>query len=58
VLITGKELTVKELKHIIQELEDDLDLYLTLKKINYNKTQPGASKIKNVVTSKTNTISD
>lgn len=57
-LITGKELTVKELKHIIQELEDDLDLYLTLKKINYNKTQPGASKIKNVVTSKTNTISD
>lgn len=57
-MIGEKELTIKELKHIIQELEDDLDLYLTLKKINFNKTQPGATKIKDVVTSKTNTITD
>ena len=57
-MITEKELTIKELRHIIQELENDLELYLTLKKINFNKTQPGASKIKDVVTSKTNSISD
>jgi hypothetical protein len=29
-----KELTVKEIKYKIKELEDDLNLYLTLKKIN------------------------
>jgi len=57
-MIEPKELTIRELKHIIKELEDDLELYLTLKKINYEKTQPGSTKIKNVVTSKGNIIFD
>ena len=47
-----EELTIKELKYKIKDLEDDLDLYLTLKKINFQKTQPGCSKPKDIVTSK------
>ena len=46
-----KELTVKEIKYQIKELEKDLELYLTLKKINYQKTQPKAVTYKEVVTS-------
>lgn len=57
-MILEKELTIKELKHIIKELEDDLELYLTLKKINFEKTQPGATKFKDIVTSKPTSTSD
>ncbi len=53
-----KELTIRELKHIIKELEDDLDLYLTLKKINFYKTQPGAIKYKDIMTNQSMVISD
>jgi hypothetical protein len=57
-MIPEKELTIKELKYIIKELEDDIDLYLTLKKINFQKTQPTVVKYKDVVSSKTNNIFD
>lgn len=46
-----KELTIKEIKYQIKELEKDLELYLTLKKINYQKTQPKAVTYKEIVTS-------
>ncbi len=44
-----KELTIKELKYKIKELEDEIDLYLTLKKIEFAKTQPGAMTYKDVL---------
>lgn len=54
----NNELTIRELKHIIKELEDDLDLYLTLKQINFYKTQPGAVKFKEIMTNQSMVISD
>ena len=53
-----KELTVKEIKYKIKELEDDLNLYLTLKKINYEKTQPQSVKYQDIVISGGNKIFD
>lgn len=53
-----KELSIKEIKYKIKELEDDLDLYLTLKKINFEKTQPQSTKYKDIVTNKTNQCFD
>lgn len=53
-----KHLTIKEARNEIEALENELDLYLTQKKINYNKTQPGAVAIKDVISSKTNNIFD
>jgi hypothetical protein len=57
-MVLEKELTIKELKHNIKEIEDDLDLYLTLKKINFDKTQPSCSKIKDVVTNRPTVVFD
>lgn len=53
-----QELTIKEIKHQIKELENDLDLYLTLKKINFEKTQPHPIDYKTVITDKLNNIFD
>jgi aspartokinase len=53
-----KELTVKEIKYKIKELEDDLNLYLTLKKINYEKTQPQSVKYQDIVIGGGNKIFD
>lgn len=53
-----KHLTIREARNEIEGLENELDLYLTQKKINFLKTQPGAVAIKDVVTSKTNNIFD
>ena len=53
-----KELTVKEIKYKIKELEDDLNLYLTLKKINYEKTQPQSVRYQDIVISGGNKIFD
>lgn len=44
-----KKLTIKELKYKIKELEDEIDMYLTLKKIDFVKTQPGAMSYKDVI---------
>ena len=52
------ELTLKQAKNELTKLENELDLYLTKKKINFEKTQPKASRIKDIVVSKSNTIFD
>ena len=57
-MILAKHLTIKEARNEIEKLENELDVYLTKKKINYIKTQPGSSKFKDVVTSRTNAIFD
>lgn len=57
-MISGKHLTIREAKNEIEKLENELDLYLTQKKINYYKTQAGAIKYKDIVSSKTNSIFD
>lgn len=57
-MILEKHLTIKEARNEIEKLENELDVYLTKKKINYIKTQPGSSKFKDVITSKTNAIFD
>ena len=57
-MILEKHLTMKEARNEIEKLENELDVYLTKKKINYVKTQPGSSKFKDVVTSRTNAIFD
>src|SRR5574344_1018668 len=55
---TQKTLTIKETKNIIEQLQNELELYLEKKKINFNKTQPSAMKLKEVISSKTNNIFD
>ena len=57
-MILEKHLTIKEARNEMEKLENELDVYLTKKKINYVKTQPGSSKFKDVVTSRTNAIFD
>lgn len=57
-MILEKHLTIKEARNEISKLENELDLYLTKKKINFIKTQPKSIEIKDIVASKTNTIFD
>ena len=57
-MIVNKHLTIKEAHNEIIKLENELDLYLTKKKINFVKTQPASSKFKDIVTSRTNAIFD
>lgn len=45
-----KELSIKEIKYNIKDLEAKLNFYLTKKAINYNKTQPSAIIYKDIVT--------
>lgn len=56
-MILEKKLTINEAKNIINKLENELDLYLTKKKINFVKTQPASTKFKDVV-SRSNAIFD
>ena len=56
-MVLEKHLTIKEARNEIIALENELDLYLTKKKIHFSKTQPGSTKI-DIVNSKTNTIFD
>lgn len=44
-----EELSIKELKYKIKEIEDELEMYLTLKKIEFNKSQPGAMTYKDII---------
>ena len=44
-----EELSIKELKYKIKEVEDELEMYLTLKKIEFNKSQPGAMTYKDII---------
>ena len=45
-----KELSIKEIKYNIKDLEAKLNFYLTKKAINFNKTQPSAIIYKDIVT--------
>lgn len=56
-MIIEKKLTIREARNEIKQLENELDLYLTKKKINFQKTQPGAIRYKDIV-SKTSAIFD
>lgn len=38
-----QELTISELKNIVKDLEKDLELYLNLKEIAFQKTQPSGT---------------
>lgn len=44
-----KNLTIKEAKNKIKQLENELDVYLTKMNLNYLKTQPVAVKINEIV---------
>ena len=44
-----EELSIRELKYKIKEIEDELELYLTLKKIEFSKSQPGAMTYKDII---------
>lgn len=46
-----EHMTIKEAKNELKKLENELDLYLTKKEINYLKTQPSSIKYKDVVSS-------
>lgn len=50
--------TIKQARNEIKHLENELELFLKQKKINYYKTQPGAIKYKEIVTSKINNVFD
>lgn len=56
-MVLDKHLTIEEAKNEIRKLENELDLYLNKKRINFIKTQPGASKYESI-TSKSNEIFD
>ena len=43
------QLTIREAKNELKKLENEFDLYLTKKKINFLKTQPSAIKYKDVI---------
>ncbi len=45
----GKHLTIREVKKILRDQYDNLDTELTNKRINFQKTQPTASQIKDIV---------
>lgn len=53
-----EHLTIRQAKNELKKLENELDLYLTKKRINFERTQPGSSKIKDIVTSRTHNIFD
>lgn len=47
----GKHLTIKEAKNELQKDMNELELYLTKKKINYQKTQPKGTNYDKIVVS-------
>ena len=57
-MISQKELTIKEAQNEIKHLENELDVYLTQKNINFLKTQPKAMQIKDLVVDSTHTNID
>ena len=44
-------MTIREAKNEIEQINNELELYLTKKQINFEKTQPQASKFKEVILS-------
>lgn len=52
------KLSIRETKNIIKQLQNELELYMEKKQINFDRTQPSSSKIKEVITSRSNSIFD
>ena len=44
-----RHMSITEAKNEIASLENELDLYATKKQLNFQKTQPGAAKIKDII---------
>lgn len=57
-MIQEKHLTIREAKNEIKKAENELDLYLTKKKINFNKTQPGAITLKDIMVDSSKNVFD
>lgn len=57
-MIQEKTLTIREAKNEINKLENELDVYLTKKNVNYLKTQPKAMQIKDIVVDSSHTNFD
>lgn len=57
-MILEKHLTIREAKNEIAKLENELDVYLTKKKINFLKTQPGAMNYKSIISDQSHNIFD
>lgn len=57
-MITGQSLTIREAKNLIKQYENELDVYLTQKNINFLKTQPKAMQIKDIVVDSSHTNID
>lgn len=53
-----KKLTIKEVKNEIKKIENELDLYLTKRNLNYLKTQPGTIQIRDIVVDSSHTNYD
>lgn len=49
-------ITISQARNEIKKLESSLDLYLTKKKINFEKTQPSSPKLKDIIPGKSDTI--
>jgi len=49
-------LTISQAKNEIKKLEDRLELYLTKKKINFERTQPSSPKLKDIIPGKSNSM--
>ena len=48
-MISQKHMTIKEARNEIASLENELELYATKRQLNFEKTQPGAAKIKDII---------
>ncbi len=48
-MISQKHMTIREARNEIASLENELELYATKRQLNFEKTQPGAAKIKDII---------
>ncbi len=53
-----KQLTIKQAKNEIKHLENEIDVYLTQRNINFLKTQPKAMQLKDLVVDSSHTNLD
>ena len=49
-----EHLTITQARNEIKKLEDRLELYLTKKKINFERTQPSSPKLRDIIPGKSN----
>ena len=53
-----RHMSITEARNEIASLENELDLYATKKQLNFQKTQPGAAKIKDIIVDSSHTNID